>query len=133
MGNEVSNLEYEGPPEVLKGRDIQSVADYIKSDQCKNVFLMVSVLFTPLRSSRGLILSRYTSSVQVHTSRCKLLDQLLHCVAGSYKVSALALVFLTSDHQKQVCTDCWGCIIIELTFFMLGLYVRPLILKIALV
>lgn len=41
MGNEVSNVEYEGPPNVLKGRDIQSVAEYIKSDECKNVYLMV--------------------------------------------------------------------------------------------
>ncbi|KAI0086449.1 DHS-like NAD/FAD-binding domain-containing protein, partial [Irpex rosettiformis] len=44
MGNEVSNVEYEGPPEVLKGRDIQSVAEYMKSDQCKNVFVMVVLI-----------------------------------------------------------------------------------------
>ena len=42
MGNEASHVEYEGPPEVLEGRDIPSLAKYIKSENCKNVFVMVS-------------------------------------------------------------------------------------------
>lgn len=46
MGNEVSQVEYEGPPEVLEGRDIPSLAKYIKSDKCKNVFLMVSACYS---------------------------------------------------------------------------------------
>lgn len=41
MGNEMSTTEYEGPPELLEGRDIPSIAKYIKSDQCKNIFVMV--------------------------------------------------------------------------------------------
>lgn len=42
MGNEVSTAEFEGPPELLEGRDIASLAKYIKSEQCRNVFVMVS-------------------------------------------------------------------------------------------
>ncbi|KAI0345868.1 NAD-dependent deacetylase sirtuin-2 [Trametopsis cervina] len=41
MGNEVSTTKFEGPSEVLKGRDIKSLAQYIKSDDCKNIYLMV--------------------------------------------------------------------------------------------
>ena len=41
MGNEVSSVDFEGPPEVLEGRDIPSLAKYIKSDECKNIFVMV--------------------------------------------------------------------------------------------
>ncbi len=42
MGNDISKEGFDGPPEVLKGRDIASVAKYIKSKDCKNVFVMVS-------------------------------------------------------------------------------------------
>lgn len=44
MGNELSAVDYDGPPKVLKGRDIPSLAEYIKSKQCENVFLMVSAM-----------------------------------------------------------------------------------------
>ena len=40
MGAEQS--KYEGPPEVLQARDLASVAKYMKSSRCKNVFTMVS-------------------------------------------------------------------------------------------
>lgn len=46
MGNEVSSVDFEGPPEVLEGRDIPSLAKYIKSDECKNIFVMVSQVCT---------------------------------------------------------------------------------------
>ncbi|EMD39911.1 hypothetical protein CERSUDRAFT_112158 [Gelatoporia subvermispora B] len=32
---------YDGPPEVLEGRDIPSVAKYMKSEQCKNIVVML--------------------------------------------------------------------------------------------
>ena len=41
MGNELSTA-YEGPPEILESRDIPSIAKYMKSEQCKQVFVMVS-------------------------------------------------------------------------------------------
>lgn len=31
-----------GPPKVLEGRDIPSIAKYIKSGKCKSIMLMVS-------------------------------------------------------------------------------------------
>ncbi|KAJ3558689.1 hypothetical protein NM688_g767 [Phlebia brevispora] len=40
MGNELSAVPYEGPTDILEGRDIASVAKYMKSDSCKNVFVM---------------------------------------------------------------------------------------------
>ena len=40
MGNELSTA-YEGPPEILEGRDIPSIAKYMKSQGCKKVFVMV--------------------------------------------------------------------------------------------
>ncbi|KAI0699319.1 DHS-like NAD/FAD-binding domain-containing protein [Cerioporus squamosus] len=40
MGNEVS-APYEGPPEVLESKDIPSIAKYMKSEQCKKVFVML--------------------------------------------------------------------------------------------
>ena len=43
MGAEQS--KYEGPPEVLEARDLTSVAKYMKSSRCKNVFTMVSDRF----------------------------------------------------------------------------------------
>ncbi|OBZ71190.1 NAD-dependent protein deacetylase hst2-1 [Grifola frondosa] len=39
MGAEQSVLE--GPPEVLEARDLASVAKYMKSEECKNVFVMI--------------------------------------------------------------------------------------------
>ncbi|KAI0947190.1 hypothetical protein AcV7_009679 [Taiwanofungus camphoratus] len=39
MGAEQS--KYEGPPEVLEARDLASVGRYMKSEQCKNVFVML--------------------------------------------------------------------------------------------
>lgn len=33
-----------GKPKVLEARDIPAIAKYIKSDQCKNIMLMVTVL-----------------------------------------------------------------------------------------
>lgn len=48
MGNEVSTVDYEGPPQVLKGRDISSLAKYIKSSECKNVYLMVRPYYVPV-------------------------------------------------------------------------------------
>ncbi|KAH9936341.1 DHS-like NAD/FAD-binding domain-containing protein [Fomitopsis serialis] len=39
MGAEQS--KYEGPPEVLEARDLASVAKYMKSSACKNVFTML--------------------------------------------------------------------------------------------
>ncbi|PSR83861.1 hypothetical protein PHLCEN_2v5570 [Hermanssonia centrifuga] len=44
MGNDISKEGFDGPPEVLKGRDIASVATYIKSKDCKNVFVMMHSL-----------------------------------------------------------------------------------------
>ncbi|KIP08947.1 hypothetical protein PHLGIDRAFT_29303 [Phlebiopsis gigantea 11061_1 CR5-6] len=43
MGNEASSrpIDFEVPPEVLEGRDIRSLAKYIKSDECKNIFVML--------------------------------------------------------------------------------------------
>ncbi|GJF00694.1 NAD-dependent deacetylase sirtuin-2 [Phanerochaete sordida] len=41
MGNEQSQGQHEGPPEVLEDRDIPSLAKYIKSDKCKNIFVMM--------------------------------------------------------------------------------------------
>ncbi|EIN12789.1 NAD-dependent deacetylase sirtuin-2 [Punctularia strigosozonata HHB-11173 SS5] len=41
MGNQVSAEPYEGPPIILEGRDIPSLAKYIKSSACTNVFFMV--------------------------------------------------------------------------------------------
>ncbi|EKM49560.1 uncharacterized protein PHACADRAFT_131245 [Phanerochaete carnosa HHB-10118-sp] len=43
MGNEQSQEEYEGLPEILEDRDIPSIAKYMKSDKCKNIFVMVRV------------------------------------------------------------------------------------------
>ncbi|KAI0632355.1 DHS-like NAD/FAD-binding domain-containing protein [Trametes polyzona] len=40
MGNQVST-PYEGPPVVLEGKDLPSVAKYMKSPACRNVFVMV--------------------------------------------------------------------------------------------
>ncbi|RPD62314.1 NAD-dependent deacetylase sirtuin-2 [Lentinus tigrinus ALCF2SS1-7] len=40
MGNEFST-PYEGPTELLEGRDIPSIAKYMKSDLCKKVFVML--------------------------------------------------------------------------------------------
>lgn len=47
MGNEASSrsIDFEVPPEVLEGRDIRSLAKYIKSDECKNIFVMVCRYF----------------------------------------------------------------------------------------
>lgn len=41
MGNEQSQGPYDGPPKVLEARDIPSIAKYIKSDKCKNIFVMM--------------------------------------------------------------------------------------------
>lgn len=43
MGQEQSTI-YEGPPEVLESRDLQSVVKYIKSGKCKRIFVMVCAL-----------------------------------------------------------------------------------------
>ncbi|CCM03508.1 uncharacterized protein FIBRA_05642 [Fibroporia radiculosa] len=39
MGAEQST--YEGPPEILEARDLSSVAKYMKSSECRNVFVML--------------------------------------------------------------------------------------------
>jgi NAD+-dependent protein deacetylase SIR2 len=44
MGNDMSTTPHEGPPVILEGRDIPSVAKYIKSEGCTNVFFMVGAL-----------------------------------------------------------------------------------------
>ncbi|KAI8971169.1 DHS-like NAD/FAD-binding domain-containing protein [Trametes punicea] len=40
MGNEIS-APYDGPPEVLVARDLPSIAKYIKSPECRRVFVML--------------------------------------------------------------------------------------------
>ncbi|KAI0670868.1 DHS-like NAD/FAD-binding domain-containing protein [Trametes maxima] len=40
MGNEVS-APYDGPPEILEGRDVTSVAKYMKSQECRKVLIML--------------------------------------------------------------------------------------------
>lgn len=72
MTNEQSTVDFEGPPELLEGRDIASVAEYIKSDECKNVYLMVSR--SELGSTRtvGSSLIYMYSLAQVTTRRRKL-------------------------------------------------------------
>ncbi|TBU27200.1 DHS-like NAD/FAD-binding domain-containing protein [Dichomitus squalens] len=42
MGNEQS-APYEGPTEVLEGRDVRSIVKYMKSKECRKVFVMVRV------------------------------------------------------------------------------------------
>ena len=41
MGNELS-APHEGPTEILEGRDVPSIAKYMKSKDCRKVFVMVS-------------------------------------------------------------------------------------------
>ena len=36
---------YDGPTTVLEGRDLPSIAKYMKSPQCKRVFVMVSTVY----------------------------------------------------------------------------------------
>ncbi|KAI0712068.1 DHS-like NAD/FAD-binding domain-containing protein [Earliella scabrosa] len=40
MGNELS-APYEGPTEILEGRDVPSIAKYMKSKDCRKVFVML--------------------------------------------------------------------------------------------
>ncbi|KAJ2986042.1 hypothetical protein NUW54_g9925 [Trametes sanguinea] len=40
MGNELS-APYDGPPEVLEARDLPSIAKYMKSPECRRVFVML--------------------------------------------------------------------------------------------
>jgi NAD-dependent histone deacetylase SIR2 len=42
MGNELSERLMDSGPYILESRDIPSIAKYIKSEQCKKVFVMVS-------------------------------------------------------------------------------------------
>lgn len=49
MGAEQSK-SYEGSPELLEARDLASVAKYMKSSRCKNVFTMVSNRSFDMRS-----------------------------------------------------------------------------------
>lgn len=42
MGAEQS--KYDGPPEVLEAKDLSSVAKYMKSAECRRVFVMVSCI-----------------------------------------------------------------------------------------
>lgn len=49
MGNEQS-APYEGPPEILDGRDVRAIVKYMKSKECRKVFVMVrhSPIFCPM-------------------------------------------------------------------------------------
>ncbi|PIL22458.1 hypothetical protein GSI_15146 [Ganoderma sinense ZZ0214-1] len=40
MGNEQS-AAYEGPPEILDGRDVRAIVKYMKSRECRKVFVML--------------------------------------------------------------------------------------------
>ncbi|KAI0365715.1 NAD-dependent deacetylase sirtuin-2 [Pilatotrama ljubarskyi] len=40
MGNQLSE-PYDGSPEVLEGRDVRSIAKYMKSSECRRVFVML--------------------------------------------------------------------------------------------
>ena len=62
MGNEQS-APYEGPTEVLDGRDVRAIVKYMKSRECRKVFVMVrhSLIVRPgcaLWTDSGLIPAR---------------------------------------------------------------------------
>lgn len=58
MGNKTSDRSNSKKPHILEIRDIPSIAKYIKSEECKNVFVMVSSAVDIGLSMSGIELKR---------------------------------------------------------------------------
>ena len=97
------NRRSQREPKVLRGKDIPALAEYIKSEECKNVFLMVR-WFTPRRQHSDhwnllIQLGAGWSFVLMHEEDYWSTAAGIRCVKESVRL----LAFLTSGHPELVC------------------------------
>ena len=70
------------PPKVLNARDVPSLANYIKSDKCKNVVLMVSSFRGSVKRKTEIILSLELVGRSTDLEVMKMTDNSVNCRKG---------------------------------------------------